>query len=138
MQGKRMNEKTWVIVAVVAALLVVTALASAWFYRGNKNDREGQEKSFTVVVVHSDGSEKSFRYTSKETYVGDVLQAEGLISGEMAQYGMYIKEVDGEKAVYEEDNAYWSLFVGDVLSATGVDMTPIEDGATYKLVYTKG
>ena len=49
---------------------------------------------------------------------------------------MYISHVDGERAVYEEDGAYWALYVGEEYATNGVELTPIEDGATYKLVYT--
>ena len=48
-----------------------------------------------------------------------------------------IKEVDGEKAVYEEDNAYWGFFVGEEYAQLGIDQTPAEDGAVYKLEYTR-
>jgi hypothetical protein len=90
-----------------------------------------------VVVVHADGSQKTFQYRSEAEYVGTVLLEKGLIAGDEGQFGLYIKEVDGEKAVYEEDNAYWGFFIGDEYAITGVDMTPIEEGTVYKLVYTK-
>ena len=44
--------------------------------------------------------------------------------------------VDGEKAVYEEDNAYWAFYEGDAYAQLGIDLTPIADGAVYKLIYT--
>ena len=87
-------------------------------------------------MVHGDGSTKDFKYTSDKEYVGEVLLEEGLVTGDMGDYGLYIKAVDGEKAVYEEDAAYWGIFVGEESAATGIDQIPIEDGAVYKLVYT--
>ena len=67
--------------------------------------------------------------------MGVVLEKDGLITGEEGPYGMYIHEVDGERAVYEESGAYWSFYVGEEYAQTGIDLTPIEDGAAYKLVY---
>ena len=121
------------IVAVLAVLVLVGLLLGFWFGMRAKTT-EGQ-KSFSVTVVHADGTTKDFAYKSNEEYVGVVLEAEGLITGEEGPYGMYIKEVDGERAVYEEDNADWGFYIGEEYALTGIDQTPIEDGQTYKLVY---
>lgn len=137
-----MQKKT--LLLIIGIVLAVAALVGAWFLLNPPAEPAAPTDptaepgvAFTVVVVHSDGTEKTFSYRSEEEYVGTVLLEEGLISGENGQYGLYIKTVDGEKAVYEEDNAYWGFFIGDEYAATGVDMTPITEGAVYKLVYTK-
>ena len=127
-------DKKKAIVAVVAVLLVIAVLLGVYLAT-RPGTTEGRKK-FTVTVVHGDGSSKDFKFTSDKEYVGEVLVEEGLISGEMGDYGMYIKIVDGEKAVYEEDAAYWGIFVGEESAMTGIDQIPIEDGVTYKLVYT--
>ena len=121
------------IIAIVALLVVVGLLLGLWFATRAKVT-EGQ-KSITVTVVHSDGSSKDFAYTTGEEYLGAVLVAEGLVSGTEGDYGLYIDTVDGEKAVYEETGAYWSFYIGQEYAMTGVDQTPIEDGAAYRLVY---
>ena len=137
-----MQKKT--LLLIIGIVLAVAALVGAWFLLNPPAEPAAPTDptaepgvAFTVVVVHSDGTEKTFSYRSEEEYVGTVLLEEGLISGENGQYGLYIKTVDGEKAVYEEDNAYWGFFIGDEYAPTGVDMTPITEGAVYKLVYTK-
>ena len=126
-----MNKKIlWVIIAV----LLVAAMAAAYFLtRPSGND---DLKDFTLVIVHKDGVEKKMEMRSDAEFLGPVLQEKGIIEGDMGDYGLYIKKVDGEKAVYEEDNAYWAFYVGEEYAALGIDKTPIEDGATYKLVYT--
>ncbi len=128
-----MNKK--LIVAIVALLAVAGILLGVYFAT-RPETTEGQ-KSFTVTVTHADGSVKDFSYQSDEEYVGIALQKEGLISGDMEQYGLYIKIVDGEKAVFEEDNAYWSFYIGEDYALQGIDLTPIEDGAHYQLKYEK-
>ncbi len=95
-------------------------------------------KSFTLVVVHGDGSEKEFSFVSEEEFVGPVLQAEGLIEGNEGPYGLEITKVDGEAAVYATDGAYWAVYEGEEYALQGIDTTPIVDGGVYKLVYTKG
>ncbi len=99
-------------------------------------ETEPEGNTFTVIVVHADGSEKSFTYTTQKDYLGEVLLSEGLISGEDGPYGLYIHAVDGEQAIYEEDSAYWCLYIGDEMAMTGVSETVIHDGDIFKLVYT--
>ena len=66
-----------------------------------------------------------------------MLLAEGLVEGEQGQYGLYIHAVDGERAVFEEDGAYWALMVNGEYALTGADSTPIQDGGAFQLIYTK-
>ena len=89
-----------------------------------------------VVVVHSDGSEKTFGYDTAEEFLGPVLVAEGLIQGNNGPYGLEIITVDGEEAVYDRDKAYWALYEGEEYALQGIDTTPVKDGGLYKLVYT--
>lgn len=96
----------------------------------------GKGASFTVEVTHADQTTKEFTYTSDAEMLGDVLLEEGLVVGEMGEYGLMINAVDGEQAIYEIDNAYWALLINGDYAQTGVDSTPIEDGAVYSLVYT--
>ena len=93
------------------------------------------EATFTVIVVHKDGTEKTFSYTTEEDYVGPVLVEAGLIEGNDGPYGLEIIIVDGEKAVYTEDSAYWAVYEGDAYAMQGIDTTPVVDGQIYKLVY---
>lgn len=93
-------------------------------------------KTITVTVVHGDGSEKVFTYHTNEAYLGAVLYAEGLIE-ESASSGMF-DTADGEKADWSVDQGWWKLLIGEKMSTTGVDTTPISDGDSFKLVYTRG
>ena len=127
-----MNKKTLtVILALVLAVAILLGLYFLIMPRATAGTKE-----FTVTVVHGDGSSKDFPFKTDEEFLGAVLLDEGLITGEEGPYGLYIHSVDGEKAVYEEDSAYWAFYVGDAYASQGIDLTPIEDGALYKLVYT--
>ena len=89
-------------------------------------------------MVHSDGTEKEFTYTSDQEYLGAVLQAEGLVTGTPGEFGLYMDSVDGETASWEDNGAYWAFYVGEEYATASIDLTPITDGAAYKLVYTLG
>lgn len=66
-----------------------------------------------------------------------MLYKEGLIKAEGVDEGMF-NIVDGEKADWNVNKSYWSLYVGQDYATTGVDTTPIKDGDSFKLVYTLG
>lgn len=127
-----MNKKALVIILALAAL--VAALAVAYFVT-RPESTEGM-KSFTVEIVHADGATKTLEIKSDAEFLGDVLAEKGLIEYEEGPYGKFILKADGEKAVFEEDGAYWGFFIGEEYAMLGVDQTPIEEGKVYKLVYT--
>ncbi len=122
-------------ILALAALVVVAAAFIAVYFATRPETMEGA-KAFTVVVEHKDGTSKEFEYRTDEEYVGTVLQEKGLIDGEMGEYGLYIKTVDGEVADYDVDGSYWAFYEGEEYAMTGIDQTPIVDGGVYKLVYT--
>jgi len=93
--------------------------------------------AFTVIVVHGDGSEKTFTFETNEKYVGPVLTEAGLLEGNDGPYGLEITVVDGEKAAYSEDGAYWALYEGEEYALQGIDTTPVKANQIYKLVWTK-
>lgn len=132
-----MSKKVWIPIVAVLAFLTVAALMLGAFFLTRENAVEGT-KNITVTVVHKDGTEKDFAYTTQEEHLGTVLLSEGLVEGEEGPYGLYIKVVDNEQAIYEEDGAYWALYVGEEAALTGADSTVIHDGDTFKLVYTLG
>ena len=124
-----------ILIAVVALVAVVAVLVGVWF--ATRPEAEQGDKTITVTIVHKDGAEKKFTYHTDEEYLGAVLYAEGLIKAEGVDEGMF-NIVDGEKADWNENKSYWSLYVGEEYAMTGVDTTPIKDGDTFKLVYTIG
>ena len=121
------------------ALLVVAGVMAAVYFATRPTVQDGTEsKTITVTVVHSDGKSEDFVFNTDEDYLGEVLQEAGLISGTPGEFGLYIETVDGETASWEENGAYWAFYVGEEYATTSVDLTPITDGAVYKLVYTLG
>lgn len=131
-----MKKNTKIIIAVVAVVVVIALFLG--IYLGTRPETSQGSKTFTVEVVHSDGSSKTFTYHTDEEYLGAVLVAEGLIAGEEGPYGLTVLTVDGEDAIWEESGAYWAIFVNGEYGTTGADTTPINDGDAFKLEYTLG
>ncbi len=129
MQNKKM------ILAAVALVVVIAIFAGV--YVATRPEVQQGGKAFTVVVVHADGSEKTFEYRTDAEKLGAFLEEKGLIDSEGADHGMF-HTVDGEKADWSVNQSYWAFYLGDEYAMTGIYDTNIEDGAVYKLVYTIG
>ena len=130
-----MNKNTKIVLAIVALVAVIGIFLGVYF--ATRPETQAGAKEITVVVVHKNGSQKTFTYHTDEEFLDKVLIAEGLIEGYNDQYGFVIEKVDGEAAVWETDSAYWSLYVGEEYATTGISTTPVYDGSTFKLVYEK-
>ena len=92
---------------------------------------------FTFAVT-ADEKTVTFTIATDETVLGDALLEQDLIAGEEQTYGLYVKEVNGIRADYDLDKAYWSLTVGGETAMAGVDGIEIAAGEAYGMVYTKG
>ncbi len=125
-----------VLLALGAFVVVIGLLLGLWV--ATRPETAQGSKAYTVTVIHADGTEKVFQYTTDAEYLGDALLAEGLIAGEDGPYGLTLLTVDGEDAIWEEHHAYWSLLIGEEYSTTGVSDTPLYDGSSFTLAYTNG
>ena len=93
--------------------------------------------TFDFTVEDLDGTKTQFKIHTDETTVGAALIGVDLIKGEDGPYGLYVHEVNGIRAVYEEDGSYWAFYVNGEYGMTGVDMTDIEPDTAYAFVKTK-
>ncbi len=88
---------------------------------------------FPLSVVDAEGQETLFEiHTDKET-VGEALQELGLIDGEVGEYGLYVKTVNGITADYDKDGKYWAFYINGEYAQAGVDSTNIAEGESYSL-----
>lgn len=120
------------LLAAVALVAVVALFVGVWMLT-RPTGTEG-EKSFTLTVVHKDGTEKVFQLKSAEEFLGPALVAEGIIV-ESDSPGMY-NTVDGETADYSVDQSYWCFYIGEESAVIGMNDAPITEGGTFKLIYT--
>ena len=125
------NKKT--IIAVIALVLVVAVFAG--IYLATRPETSAGGKTFTLTVVHADGTSKEFTISTDEEYLAPALKAEGILPESEGADGMYFT-VDGEKADYSVNQSYWSLYVGEEYAMLGMNDTPVNDGDSFKLVYT--
>ncbi len=124
-------------IVVIAAVVAVLALLLGLYFALRPQASAG-EKEFTLTVVHADGESKEFTIASDEEFLSHALIAEGIITDEGLETGMYLT-VDGETALWNESiQSYWCLYVDGEYAMYGMNDTPIQDGGDYKLEYTLG
>lgn len=115
-----------------------TEPSSPWdnaLYTENTEFGEGS-KTVEVEVLVEENSVTFTVHTDAEM-VGQALLEHELIAGDESEYGLYVKQVNGITADYDVDQSYWAFNIDGEYAMTGVDTTPIEEGVSYQLVYTK-
>lgn len=139
------------ILSTLALICLITALTLSLVACFNTVDAEGlwenathrRDKSFgsgdTTISVVVEAGEDSVTFTVKtdKQTLADALTEHELIAGEMGAYGLSVYTVNGMEADFTKDSAYWAVYIGEEYAMTGVSFIEIEDGAEYKLVYTR-
>ena len=93
-------------------------------------------KTVAVIVTAGEKSVTVTLHTDRKNF-GDALRESSFVQGTDGEYGLYITHVNGIKAVYEEDNAYWAFLDGEGNYMNyGVDDTELTGNDTYCLIYT--
>lgn len=134
MEKTKKNQKPVIIAAIVFVVLVVAGLL---VWKAAAPQGTAGEKAYTFTVIDAEGAEKTYELTTDEEMLGAALMNEGLLEGEEGQYGLFVKAVDGI-AADEANQEWWCLTKGGESVMTGVDATPVEDGAAYEFTLTVG
>ncbi len=124
-----MNKK--IIIAIVAFVLVIAAVVTAYFVFSEKAT-EGA-KAVTITVIDDKGESKEYKVNTDALYLSDAMTQAGIeYSGDD---GM-VDTINGVKAVYEENSSYWAFYVNDGYCNYGIYEQPVEDGDSFKIEYT--
>lgn len=128
------NKKT---VVILAAVLVVLAAAAAVIWKFALPAVQKGEKQITVTVVDSDKKEKTHKIDTDAEYLGEALYEEKLVNEEEYKSGFYT-EIDGEKADYDKDKAFWWIKRNGEDASVGANELPVADGDEFEITYTVG
>lgn len=132
--NKKINKK---LIGGLVALVAVIAVFVALFVVFREKPVEGS-KAIVIEVVNKNQETTTYELNTDAEYLRQAMEeAEGLtFSGEEGPYGLSISTVNGERADYTLDGAYWSFYVNDEYCNYGVDTQPVLDGDTFAIVYT--
>lgn len=122
---------------ILAALaLVLLAVGFLMIYIRFRPKPVAGSKTITVTVTHGDATVREWHLTTDEEYLRPAVEEPLGLKGEQSTYGLYIKVIDGERADYDLDNAYWSIYVDGEYSNYGADSLVLRDGGKYDFIYT--
>lgn len=140
-----MKKITTKILAVAMILVMALALMACdhvgaegkWVEATYRSDRSfGNGKTTIEVEVVVEEQSVTFTVKTDKENLEDALLEHDLIDGDASQYGMYIKYVNGIRADYEKDGAWWNICKDGVALMTGASGESIGDGNHYEFVYT--
>ena len=124
-----------IIICLLTVAVVISALTSC--VSDTKKVSEGK-KTITVTVVDDKGESSVYHIETESEYLRGAIEEKLGLEGEESEYGLYVKTVNGITADFDENGAYWSFSQNGEMMMTGVDSTPVSDGDTFDIVYTKG
>lgn len=124
---------------ILSLFLVLTLTAAALFSFTSCDKPKGDdtEKTITVTVTDNEGKDTVFTITTTAENLRGALEQEDLIEGDESEYGLYVKVVNGVRADYDADGAWWGFYKDGEMLMTGVDDTIIADGDEYQIKYEK-
>ena len=136
---KERNKKMTKMKRFLSVLLVLALTAAAFMSITGceKPKGDNSEKTISVTVIDDKGEKTTFTITTNSPNLRGALEQEKLVEGEESQYGLYVKVVNGLRADYEADGAYWGFYMGGILLPSGIDDTIISDGDKYEIKYEK-
>ena len=101
----------------------------------NSGSQEAQTISITVTIVAADKTEKVLNIETSRENLGDVLLDEGLVTEEEHKTGYY-SYIDGVRADYTKDGAWWCFTKGGETVMVGANDLKISDGDKFEITNT--
>lgn len=130
------NKRNVAIVAIIAVLVVMGVIYALF-----AGKTESGSKNVTLAVVDDQGGRTEYSCKTDAEYLQELmteLEADGLtFDGEDSSYGLMIDTVNGVRADYEADGAYWYFYVNGEACMNGISTEPVHDGDAFEIVYTK-
>ena len=122
---------------VFAAACGSTNTAAPGSNTGNVQDIGSGSTVFLFEVTDDEGNVSAWNVHTDETTVGAALLETGLIEGEEHDFGLMVMFVNGLRADYVEDGAWWALYIDGEMAMEGVEAVDIKEGVTYAFIYSE-
>ncbi len=133
MNKKRMLLGGGVLVTVIAGMLLL-------WTSFHEKPVEGS-KAIRITVIDSKEESTVYELKTDAKFLAEAMEEtkeQGLTyESEDGPYGLSISEVNGERAIFEQDGAYWSFHVNGEYCNYGISEQPVENGDVFEIVYTK-
>ena len=128
---------------IIIGDVILVALIAVFAFCYNKFSAKSTvgEKAIVIEVVDSNGESTKYEMNTDAEYLKDAMDelAEAnndfSYSGTESEYGTMIEVINGEQAIFTEDNAYWALYVNGEYGQYGADQQPVVNEDTYTWQY---
>lgn len=127
------NHKILGVAAIVLAAVVMLLAYTAF----RPQTVEGG-KAVTIEVVDNAGASVVYEVATDAEYLqGAMDEAEGLVYEYTdGPYGASVHTVNGVRADYTLDSAYWAFYINDEYCNYGISEQPVADGDAFRIEYT--
>lgn len=118
-------------IAVLALLLVIYTLTRPVPMAGIKN--------ISIDVVYENGVKEHYQITTEAHFLLEAISSipELKVSGTSSdEFGLMVTTINGTRADYQKDHAYWALLLNGEPCSYGVSQQPIKDKEAYTFQYT--
>lgn len=95
-------------------------------------------KRVQIIVVSQDGSEGFYETPTTAAFLQGAMDdtKDLTYQGRETAMGFILEEVNGERAVYDENKAFWGITIGGQFAEYGISQQPIADGDVVRIAYT--
>jgi len=133
------NKKTLKIALGVGALVVLVAVFALVYGKFSAKPVAG-EKAITIEVIDNNAASTVYELNTDAEFLRQALEeakAQGLtVGGTESEDGLMVDTVNGIRADYTLDGAYWSFNLNGTYCNYGIDDQPVTDGDAFSIVYT--
>lgn len=133
-----MNKKK---VILGSGILVILIVAMALIWTNFREKPVEGSKGITIEVVNSKEESVVYELQTDVKYLEEAMneaKEQGFTyEAEEGPYGLSVSVVNGEKADYNTDGAYWAFYVNGGYCNNGISTQPVEDGDAFEIVYEK-
>lgn len=126
---------------LIACILVAAALMFG-IYLKNKPEAEPTtgKKHVTVEVVDDTGKVSEYVTDTDAEYLKGLMDelmktTDFTYEGSISEYGLYINSINKLEAKYDDNGAYWAIYVNGEYGQYGADAQPVNDGDVFRFAY---
>lgn len=123
---------------ILAAVLIIVLIAvlGVMYFIFREKPVEGS-KEITIEVINSAAVSTMYELKTDAEFLKQAMEEAGItIDGTDSEYGIMVSAINGERADFTLDGAYWGFYVNGEYCNYGIDAQPVEDGDAFKVEYT--
>lgn len=134
--SKNTGKGTGKIILGLIALVALIAILAVVYINFSPKPVQG-DKSITIEVVDNEQKSTVYEVHTDAEYLRQAMEdAVGLeFTGKEGEYGILVETVNGVRADFNLDGAYWSFYVNGSYCTYGLDTQPVNDGDAFQIKY---